>query len=200
MDGCTVEVSADVEVRRHGRLPEGESVPLRLSHVVVKSTDARRTRGSYERHLGLRLSDTLRSPQLGEPTYFLRCTPLHQRVAVASGPHVWVHHVSFELRGLEQFLRGSGRVLRGGTTKIRRPGRHLAGDDTFAYLPDPFGNTMECTTRPQTLDEDRWHPSVEQGQDPVTQDQWGIADPMSEIIARQSVNDVDHGVFVAPPV
>lgn len=35
---------------------------------------------------------------------------------------------------------------------------------------------------------------------PMTQDQWRIADPMREIIARQSVNDVDHGVFVAPPV
>ena len=35
--------------------------------------------------------------------------------------------------------------------------------------------------------------------DPMTQDQWGTADPMSEIIARDSFNDPDKGVFVAPP-
>ena len=36
--------------------------------------------------------------------------------------------------------------------------------------------------------------------DPMTQDQWGTADPMSELIARESFNDPDKGVFVAPPV
>jgi hypothetical protein len=29
---------------------------------------------------------------------------------------------------------------------------------------------------------------------------WGTSDPMSEIIARDSFNDPDKGVFVAPPV
>src|SRR5215471_11996265 len=34
-EGRTVEVSADVAVRAHRKIEEGESVPVRLSHVVV---------------------------------------------------------------------------------------------------------------------------------------------------------------------
>jgi catechol 2,3-dioxygenase-like lactoylglutathione lyase family enzyme len=40
----------------------------------------------------------------------------------------------------------------------------------------------------------------EVGTDPLTQDQWGTADPMNELIARESSNDPDRGLFVAPPV
>jgi hypothetical protein len=34
----------------------------------------------------------------------------------------------------------------------------------------------------------------------TTQDQWGTANLMSEFIARESFNDVDNGLFVAPPL
>jgi hypothetical protein len=36
--------------------------------------------------------------------------------------------------------------------------------------------------------------------DPAVQDQWGTANPMSEAVAKESFNDVDPGLFVAPPV
>ncbi|MEI2731141.1 MAG: VOC family protein [Dermatophilaceae bacterium] len=200
IDGRTVEVSADVAVRRHRRLEEGESVPVRLSHVVVNSDEPEATRAFYEQHLGFALSDTLWSRHMGELMYFMRCNPLHHSLAIARGPHVSVHHVSFELRGLDEYLRGTGRVLRAGHTKVWGPGRHLAGNNTFTYILDPSGNTMEYTTELSTLDEDTWHPSIHDVDDPNTQDQWGIADPMSEMIAQQSFNDVDRGVFVAPPI
>ena len=35
---------------------------------------------------------------------------------------------------------------------------------------------------------------------PEVTDQWGTANPMNEMVAKESFNDVDHGVFVAPPV
>ena len=38
-EGRTVEVSADVAVRAHRTIEEGESIPVRLSHVVVNSAD-----------------------------------------------------------------------------------------------------------------------------------------------------------------
>lgn len=200
VDGRTVEVSADVAVREHRRIEEGESVPVRLSHVVVNSDQPERTREFYERHLGFALSDTLFSRHLGELMYFMRCSPVHHSLAIARGPHVSVHHVSFELRGLDEYLRGTGRVLRAGHHKIWGPGRHLAGNNTFTYFLDPSGNTLEYTTELATLDEDTWHPHLHDVDEPDTQDQWGIADPMSELIAQQSFNDVDRGVFVAPPI
>jgi hypothetical protein len=132
--------------------------------------------------------------------HFLRCNDWHHSLAIAQGPHVSVHHVSFEMRGLDEYMRGTGRVMRAGIKKVWGPGRHLAGNNTFSYFLDPSGNTMEYTTELEKIETDPWHPSVYDIADPMTQDQWGTSDPMSEIIARESFNDPDKGLFVAPPV
>jgi catechol 2,3-dioxygenase-like lactoylglutathione lyase family enzyme len=200
VDGRTVEVSSDVAPRRHRRVEEREAIPVRLSHTVMNSPDPTRTRRFYERHLGFRLSDTLASTHLGDMMYFLRCNPVHHCLAIARGPHVALHHVSFEMRGIDEYLRGTGRALRAGTRLVWGPGRHSAGDNTFSYFLDPHGNTIEYTTELAVLDEDSWHPHVYDTSDPLTQDQWGTADPMSEVIAKESFNDVDPGLFQAPPV
>ena len=81
-------------------------------------------------------------------------------MAIARCPHPSLHHVSFELRGIDEYMRGSGRLMRAGVPKIWGPGRHLAGDNTFTYFHDPNGNTMEYTTELEVLDEDTWHPSL----------------------------------------
>ncbi|MFA9430191.1 VOC family protein [Egicoccus sp. AB-alg2] len=200
IDGRTVEVSADVAVREHRRIEEGESIPVRLSHVVVNSPDPKRTVAFYERHLQFSLSDILKHPYLGEMMWFLRCNSWHHSFAVARGPHVALHHASFEMRGLDEYLRGTGRLLRGGVQKVWGPGRHLAGNNTFSYFLDPHGNTVEYTTELEILDEDTWHPQVYDLANAEVADQWGTANPMTEFVARQSFNDPDKGVFVAPPV
>jgi len=201
VDGRTVEVSSDVAPRKHRRIEEREAIPVRLSHVVMNSPDPVRTRDFYAQRLGFRLSDTIYSPRMGGDTmYFMRCNPIHHSFAIARGPHVSVHHASFEMRGLEEYLRGSGRAVRAGTHLVWGPGRHTAGDNTFSYFLDPHGNTVEYTTELAVLDEDTWHPHIYDSSQPGTSDQWGITDPMSEVIAKQSFNDVDPGVFRAPPV
>lgn len=199
-EGRTVEVSADVTVRRHRRVEEGESVPVRLSHVVVNSADPEGTRAFYERHLGFRLSDTLMHPRMGEMMYFLRINAWHHSLAIARGPHPSLHHVSFELRGLDEYMRGTGRLLRAGVEKIWGPGRHLAGNNTFSYFLDPHGNTVEYTTELEEVDEDTWHPHLYDFSQPEVSDQWGTANAMNEFVARKSFNDPDKGLFVAPPV
>jgi catechol 2,3-dioxygenase-like lactoylglutathione lyase family enzyme len=200
VDGRTVEISSDVEHRGHRKIEERESIPVRLSHVVVNSPDPARTLAFYESHLGFALSDTLCSPQLGDLMYFTRCNPRHHSFAIARGPHVSVHHTSFELRGVEEWMRGTGRLLRAGFRMVWGPGRHLAGDNTFAYFLDPMGNTVEYTTELSEVDEDVWHPHLYDVNDPLTQDQWGTSNPMSELVAKESFNDRDTGLFVAPPV
>jgi catechol 2,3-dioxygenase-like lactoylglutathione lyase family enzyme len=200
VDGRTVEVSADVETRQHRRIEEKEAIPVRLSHVVLNSPDLNRTRAWYERHLSFALSDTLASPHLGEVMHFMRINPQHHSLALAKGPHTALHHISFELRGVDEYLRGTGRLLRAGVRKIWGPGRHLAGDNTFSYFLDPHGNTVEYTTELELLDEDTWHPQVYDFSRPEVTDQWGTANPMNELVARESFNDPDRGVFVAPPV
>jgi catechol 2,3-dioxygenase-like lactoylglutathione lyase family enzyme len=195
IDGRTVEVSCDVAVREHRQVEEKEAIPVRLSHVVLNSTDIDATRDWYTRHLDFRLSDTL-----GGVMHFMRCNPRHHSFAVARGPHVSVHHISFELRGLDEYMFGTGRVVRSGTRFIWGPGRHLAGDNTFSYFLDPQGNTIEYTTQLTELDEDSWHPHIYDMHDPMVQDQWGTANPMNELVAKESFNDVDPGLFKAPPL
>ena len=200
LDGRTIEVSAGVKVRQHRRIEEKESIPVRLSHVVLNGTDPDRTSQWYTDVLGFRLSDTLAGPEMGTVMNFMRCSPRHHSIAFARGPHVSLHHVSFEMRGIDEFMRGCGRVIRAGTKKVWGQGRHLAGDNTYSYFLDPENNTIEYTTELAELDEDAWHPHVYDMHDPEVQDQWGTANPMSEAVAKESFNDVDQGLFVAPPV
>jgi catechol 2,3-dioxygenase-like lactoylglutathione lyase family enzyme len=200
IDGRTVEVSSDVGPRAHRRIEERESIPVRLSHVVVNSADPMRTRRFYEQHLGFRLSDTLASRHFGDFMYFMRCNPVHHSFAIVRGPHVSLHHTSFEMRGLDEYMRGTGRVMRAGAPKLWGPGRHLAGDNTFTYFLDPHGNTVEYSTELQVVDEDHWHPQVYDLDDPMTSDQWGTAGERDEALAEESRNERDPGLFVAPPV
>jgi catechol 2,3-dioxygenase-like lactoylglutathione lyase family enzyme len=199
-DGRTVEVSCDVAPRLHRRIEERESIPVRLSHVVINAPNPEATVAFYDRHLKFALSDTLTHPHMGDVMWFMRCNPWHHSLAVARGPHVALHHASFELRGIDEFMRGSGRLMRAGVEKVWGPGRHTAGNNTFSYFLDPHGNTIEYTTELDQLDEDTWHPHLHDFSDPSVADQWGTANPMNEFVARQSFNDPDRGVFIAPPV
>ncbi|WP_405181084.1 VOC family protein [Nocardia sp. NBC_01377] len=200
IDGRTIEISADVAIRQHRRIEERESIPVRLSHVVLNSPDPSRTQTFYEQHLEFALTDTLTHPHLGEMMKFMRCNPQHHSLAIAKGPHVSLHHVSFEMRGLDEYMRGTGRLLRAGTRLLWGPGRHAAGDNTFSYFIDPHGNTVEYTTELELLDEDSWHPSLYDVSRLENQDQWGTANPFGELVAKESFNDVDRGLFIAPPV
>jgi catechol 2,3-dioxygenase-like lactoylglutathione lyase family enzyme len=200
IDGRTVEVSADVAVRPHRKIEEGESVPVRLSHIVLNSANPESTVAFYDEHLAFRLSDTIMHPRMGNMMWFLRCNAQHHSLAVARGPHTSLHHASFELRGLDEYMRGTGRLLRAGVEKVWGPGRHQAGNNTFSYFLDPHGNTMEYTTELEILDEDTWHPHLYDFTDPMVSDQWGTANTMDEYVGKRSHNDLDKGVFVAPPV
>ncbi len=46
-EGRTVEISSDVAVREHRKIEEGESIPVRLSHVVVNSATPEATVAWY---------------------------------------------------------------------------------------------------------------------------------------------------------
>jgi len=200
LDGRTIEVSSEVAARQHRRIEEGESIPVKLSHVVINSPNPEATVAFYEEHLSFALSDTLMSPHMGEVMWFMRTNKFHHSLAVARGPHTSLHHASFEMRGIDEYMRGTGRLLRAGVEKVWGPGRHLAGNNTFSYFLDPHGNTIEYTTELEELDEDVWHPHIYDFSNPEVTDQWGTANPMSEFVAKQSFNDPDPGVFVAPPV
>lgn len=109
VEGRTIEVSTEVAARRHRRIEEREDIPVRLSHVVLNSPEPEKLQAFYEKYLDFRLTDTNVHPELGGIMWFMRCNPQHHSMAIARCPHVSLHHASFEMRGLDEYMRGSGR-------------------------------------------------------------------------------------------
>jgi catechol 2,3-dioxygenase-like lactoylglutathione lyase family enzyme len=72
IDGRTIEISSDVEVRQHRPIEEGEAIPVRISHAVMNSSDPNATRDFYAQKLGFKLSDSLWSQHLGEMMHFMQ--------------------------------------------------------------------------------------------------------------------------------
>ncbi|CAM5391085.1 hypothetical protein SCYAM73S_06679 [Streptomyces cyaneofuscatus] len=204
VDGRTIEVSAEVEVRRHRKIEEKEAIPVKLSHVVLNSPDLERTRTWYEQHLGFRLSDTLSSPHMGDVMHFMRISSQHHSMALAKGPHTSLHHISFEMRGIDEYMRGSGRVTRAGFTKIWGPGRHTARVTTRS----PTSSTPTATpssTPPnwRNSTRTRWLPHVYDFSQPEVADAVAARRTlmnMSSSLKEMAFNDPDRGSFVAPPV
>ncbi len=199
-DGITLEVSADVEVRASREIEPLEAIPRALSHVVLNSPNPDATVAWYMEHLGVAISDKLTMPGMGDLMWFLRCSPWHHTFAVSRGPHSSLHHLSFEMRGVEENMQGTGRVMRAGFERIWGPGKHLAGDNMFNYFLDPAGNTMEYTTALEVVDEETWQAGDHSIAEPMVADQWGTANPMGPDVAQKSFNDPDRGLFTAPPV
>ena len=71
----------------HRKIEEGESIPVRLSHVVANSASPEATVAWYQRHLGFALSDTLTHPHMGEMMWFLRINSWHHSLGIALRDH-----------------------------------------------------------------------------------------------------------------
>ena len=139
VDGRTVEVSADVATRAHRKVEEQEPIPVRLSHVVLNSTDSGT---SGDRLLGTATPSALLA--VGHPGAGRGAGHRHELHALQPqaplagtvrprSPHVSLHHVSFELRGIDEFMRratGAGAPFRhpdglGSRPSPGRPPTHL---------------------------------------------------------------------------
>ncbi|NYI91847.1 catechol 2,3-dioxygenase-like lactoylglutathione lyase family enzyme [Amycolatopsis endophytica] len=193
-DGRLIEVSSDVAPRPWRALEPRESVPQKLSHVVVNSPDVVATKRFYETHLGFRLSDWLEDKMC-----FMRVRSDHHILAIAQGPHTSLNHVSFEMRGLDEFMRGTGRLIRQGRDPVWGPGRHSAGDNTFSYFTDPVGNVVEYTTELERIDDDEaWEPRTFSAA-PEVADQWGTGGPFEPMIPAMH-NSPDQGLWTPAPL
>ena len=193
-DGRLVEVSADVEQRPYRLLEERESIPQKLSHVVINSTDVQATKSFYEAHLGFRLSDWL-----GDLMCFMRSGSQHHILAISRAPSTSLNHISFEMRGLDEYMRGTGRMIRSGYRPLWGPGRHGAGDNTFSYFLDPLDNVIEYTTELELIpDEDTWEPRTYDPMNPDTSDQWGTGGAMTEVMLPIMLKQRDDGGLWTP--
>jgi 2,3-dihydroxy-p-cumate/2,3-dihydroxybenzoate 3,4-dioxygenase len=166
VDGRLVEVSSDVAPLDASPVAAKSGRPTGLSHVVFHSPDIRKTVAWYEEHLLLRVSDWL-----DEFMCFMRgSSKKHHFIAFLKGP-ASLNHIAFEVATLDDMMRGMGRLLRADIKLSWGPGRHTAGDNTFAYFLTPSGNVLEYTAELESVPED-WTPRVF-ARAPEIIDQWG---------------------------
>jgi catechol 2,3-dioxygenase-like lactoylglutathione lyase family enzyme len=206
-DGRVVEISTGVAQREAREIALREAIPVAINHVVVNSPNRKAVEEFYAQNLGFKLSDWI--PFMG----FYRCNANHHSLAIADGEVATLNHVAFEVKSIDDMMRGSGRVLKDGRARVMMgPGRHSAGDNTFYYFFDPQGNVSEYTAEvEQILEEDAWTPREHP---PI--DMWGTAKMPGPPPAapgpppgRQAqpadlppvrLNRPDAGLWVAPPI
>ena len=194
-DGRVVEISADMELRPFREVEEGDRRPKKISHVVFNTQDLPRTKAFYEGALGFKVSDWVE-----DFFCFMRTGRTHHLLAFARSERTSLNHISFEVRGIDEFMRATGAMMRQGFAPLWGPGRHGAGDNTFSYFQDPgTGYVMEYTTALQIIDDEHgWQPKV-YTTSPEDTDQWGTANPFDEVVLAQMHGAQDAGLWIPPP-
>ncbi len=194
-DGRLVEVSSDVAPKPFRELEIGESVPRKLSHVVIDTPDIGVLKSFYVKYFRLRLSDWLEDRMC-----FMRCSDDHHSLAIAHSATAGLNHVSFEMRDIDEYMRGTGRMTREGHSPLWGPGRHSSGDNVYSYFAGPDNFVVEYTTALEKIpDEDAWVPRVWPASGEYA-DRWGTAGPGEDLFALWHRTPPDPGLWVPPPV
>ena len=192
LDGRPIEVSANVVERAARELDRGESIPATLSHVVLHTPDVRKAADFYVQHLGFRVSDWL-----GDFMCFLRCNPLHHCLAFLPGPPT-LNHAAFEMRDVDEMMRGVGRLLRQDVVLGWGPGRHVAGNNAFSYFLSPGGSVVEYTAEVERVDDATWTPTTYAPSPDIT-DQWGTGSIDGRGPQKLGHPAADPGLWRRPP-
>ncbi|GGD55787.1 oxidoreductase [Erythrobacter arachoides] len=167
-DGIEMEISAEVGRGDARALEAREAIPEKISHVVFHSPQHKEITQWFIDVLGFRLSDWI-----GDFMSLIRCNSAHHRIAFLPGP-ACLNHVAYDMPDLNEMMRGLKRLRRDGHDTVWGPGRHTAGDNTFAYFVTPAGFAVEYTSELEEIaDDDGWEPRSFTPA-PDIMDQWGI--------------------------
>jgi catechol 2,3-dioxygenase-like lactoylglutathione lyase family enzyme len=170
-EGRAVEISSGVRERPARALERGESIPAKLSHVVMHSADVGKIAEFYTGQLGFTVSDWFVNDAGQKCFGFLRCSADHHSLAFVAGAAPSLNHVAFEMRDIDEMMRGTGRLLKAQITLHWGPGRHVLGNNTFSYFTSPAGNVLEYTSEIQQVDASYQCKSLLMC--PQNADQWG---------------------------
>jgi catechol 2,3-dioxygenase-like lactoylglutathione lyase family enzyme len=166
-DGLPYEISAEVETGPSRQLVRWEALPQKISHIVLHSPDHPAAVRFFVDVLGFRISDWL-----GDFMAFLRCNEWHHRLAVLPGPPC-LNHVAYDMLGVDDMMRGIGRLKQANIDIKWGPGRHTAGNNTFSYFVTPNGFTVEYTSELESVDFEK-HEAKVHAPSPQVMDQWGV--------------------------
>ena len=173
-DGLPYEISCDVEKLDKREMQPWEGLPVRISHVVMHSPDHQAAVRFFVDVLGFKISDWL-----GDFMCFLRCNDAHHRIGFLPGP-ACLNHVAYDVRTVDDMMRGTARLGKRGTEVIWGPGRHTAGNNTFSYFCTPAGFAVEYTSELEYVDFETYQYTVHEPR-PGLVDQWetGVGGPQT---------------------
>lgn len=129
--------------------PGGAARVRRISHTAYKTPDLTRAIAWYTATLGLLPTDELyiETPDnvLGR---FLRVDagdqPVdHHTIFLLRGPQAGLHHVSYEVEGVDDIFFGYDHMVHQSHDHVRGIGRHALGSQIFNYWMSPFGQMHE---------------------------------------------------------
>ena len=115
-------------------------LPQRLSHLARMTPSVPTQLDFYTRVLGLRLSD-----RSGDGVAFLHAPHGgdHHLLALAGGPGVALHHLSWDVPTVDDVAGGMSRMQAAGYPMGWGVGRHVLGSNYFYYAQDPWGSWCE---------------------------------------------------------
>lgn len=146
--------------------------PRKVSHVVLNTPDMEAVQKFYSEVLEFRVSD-----YSADQMVFLRCNQDHHSIALVRAKYPSVNHVAFEMKSLDAFMRGIGRMKQKGHVPSWGVGRHGPGNNPFAYFVSPSGFVIEFTAELQIIDEATHEAKVWSRDDPESMDLWMTAGP-----------------------
>jgi catechol 2,3-dioxygenase-like lactoylglutathione lyase family enzyme len=114
--------------------------PLRLTHLLLYTTDVLRSVRFYSDVLGTRLSD-----HSGEGIAFVHGAHSsdHHLVAFAKSDGPGLHHTSWTVNGVDEVGLGMQQMQESGHKHGWGVGRHVLGSNYFYYVQDPWGSFTE---------------------------------------------------------
>jgi catechol 2,3-dioxygenase len=187
-EGRVVRVIA--EDARHADARSLPDRPGKIAHVVLNTPRQEDAAAFWVKALGFQVSDR-------SLLTFIRCNDDHHSIAFHPGENSTLHHVAFEMDGIDSVMRGAGRMRDAGHPIEWGPGRHGPGNNVFAYFVAPDDFVIEYTAEVEKVDGN--HRGREPGDwayPPGHSDLWGATLPPSERMkAAQKKIGFAQGLF-----
>jgi len=168
-EGRVVRVIA--EDARHADARVLPDRPEKITHLVLNTPRQEDAADFWVKALGFEISDR-------SLLTFIRCNADHHNLAFHPGEASSLHHIAFEMDGIDSVMRGAGRMRDAGYPVEWGPGRHGPGNNVFAYFVGPGDFVIEYTAEIEKVGENhRVREPREWAYPPGHSDLWGATPP-----------------------
>jgi catechol-2,3-dioxygenase len=184
-DGNCIQLYTSTQ-QVNGGFCESGIVPVKLGHVAMYVSDAKKMASFYQQALGFRASDWLE-----DFFVFLRCQRDHHTMNfLQSKRKNELFHIAFELRDWAHVQTAVDLLSRRNISLVWGPGRHGMGHNIFTYHYDPDHNLVELFTEIDIMSSEDlgyfeprpWHEDFPQKpkvwkESPQAVNKWGVLPP-----------------------